>query len=688
MATSAQIRGLLAIGALWLLGLPAPATAELGSYAEAWQTPFSLKLPEPLRSVVLPASVDVAAWAEEAGIEPLGTRSLAGQQAVSFTMSDVDWASRQETLCDGTLACETQACQQIQLQGDIEDPDGNLRARVVRKAPPMETLPAADDGEAGSCRGPVLALPLQSSAAGAQSTVPLNLDIDLRGDASSGAAAGPAASSPPADAGLPAEAATRGDAAQPTEAGMQADAAPAADPAGSRARSTSSVPAFDVPLELRFNPLGGKDLSAEALPADTGDWELVASAGCRRVQVPLDSLVPAQEPLRVLAVLPGGGGAAIAAAFGLTLQKETVLQSTGDTLAVLELPAQGLQKAAVLASLALDPRVSVAQPDFIYRTTAAAGALPEPGSSPGAAPGYSDPLAGLSYGPALSGAVRLHQAALGGGQRIAVIDTGVDAEHPELAGRVAAQHGFTDEPLSGEAHGTAVAAIIAARANNGAGAFGVAPSAEILALKACDPIAEGSLQARCWTSTLVQALDRALQDEAGIINMSLAGPPDELLGRYVRLALDEDRLVVAGAGNGGAQARPGFPAALPGVLAVTAVDVAEGLYDRANRGDYIDLAAPGVDIFVPAPDGTYPPVSGTSMAAAHVSAVAALIAELNPLLSASELRAALMTHVRDLGEPGRDGNFGAGLVDACLAASRTTADAVTCAAPREVSYAP
>jgi len=657
MAIPMRIRSVLAASLGLLMALPALGAADLGPYAEAWAKPFSLTLPEPLRSVVLPASADAAAWARAAGVEPLGTRTLDGQQTVSFAMSDADWAARQARFCEGALSCESQACQQIQLQGDIDDPDGNVRARIVRKAPPLETLPAGDGGEAGSCRGPRLALPLESPAAGVPLSVPVDIDIDLR-DGSDAAAS---------NAGAPKAAANAADAAAP----------------GTAPRTAAQ--AFEVPLARRFNPLGGKDLSAEAVPADSGDWELVASAGCRRVKVPLDSLVPAEEPLRVLAVLPGGGGAAVAAAFGLTLRQEAVLQSTGDTLAVLELPAQGLQKAAVLGALALDPRVSAAQPDYIYRTTAEASAAP--GANAAGPSGYSDPLAALSYGPSLSGALRLHGAALGGGQRVAVIDTGVDAEHPELAGRVSAQHGFTDKPVVGEAHGTAVAAIIAAEANNGAGAFGVAPRAEILALKACDPIAEGSLEARCWSSTVVQALDRALQDDARIINMSLAGPPDALLGRYLRLALEQGRLVVAGAGNGGAQARPGFPAALPGVVAVTAVDVAEGLYPQANHGDYIDLAAPGVDIFVPAPDGSYPPVSGTSMAAAHVSAVAALLGELNPLASGAELRAALVTHVRDLGEPGRDGRFGAGLVDACLAASRATADAVRCAGVPEVSHA-
>jgi subtilisin family serine protease len=223
-----------------------------------------------------------------------------------------------------------------------------------------------------------------------------------------------------------------------------------------------------------------------------------------------------------------------------------------------------------------------------------------------------------------------------------------------------------------------VAGIIAAAADNAIGSYGVAPLAEILALKACQPKEEGGLSARCWTSTLIKALDVAMQKDAAIINMSLAGPPDALLARYVALALQQDRLIVAGAGNGGPHAKPGFPAALPGVLAVTAVDVWDRHYERANLGAYVDLAAPGVDIIAPAPNGEYPPLSGTSMAAAHVTGVAALLKELVPGMSATELLSVLQNNVRDLGEPGRDSQYGNGLLDACAAAQLATSDAVLC----------
>ncbi len=266
---------------------------------------------------------------------------------------------------------------------------------------------------------------------------------------------------------------------------------------------------------------------------------------------------------------------------------------------------------------------------------------------------------------------------------MAVIDTGVDVEHPELEGRIKEFVDVTDKGWSADVHGTAVAGIIAANADNAEGSYGVAPEVDLLVIKACQPKTSGGLAARCWTSTLVQALDIAMTKDAGVINMSLAGPPDDLVERYVRLAVQQDRLVVAAAGNGGAEAKPSFPAAISTVLAVTAIDSANRRFRDANLGDYIDVAAPGVDIVSPTPNNQYPPLSGTSMAAAHVSGIAALLRELVPVLSGAELRAILKTKVVDLGAAGRDAEFGAGLIDACAAVKLMTADAVVCTEEEE-----
>jgi len=333
----------------------------------------------------------------------------------------------------------------------------------------------------------------------------------------------------------------------------------------------------------------------------------------------------------------------------------------GDTLAVFYSARPVPQ---VLPLLRMDPNFLMVEPEHIF-TPSAAG------------PAYSDPLAGFNYGPARTKALALHSVSTGKGETVAVIDTGVALDHPELSGRIThADH--TGLGWSADAHGTAVASIIAATANNTHGTYGVAPDASILALKACQPKREGGLEARCWTSSLVAALDAAINEDAQIINMSLAGPPDSILNKYVELAVSQKRLVVAGAGNGGDQALPAFPAAIEGVLAVTAIDRLNRPYRQANQGDYIDLAAPGVHIITASPGDAFPASSGTSWAAAHVSGIAALLKPLLPLTAPADIAFLLRSETVDLGAPGKDPQFGHGLVDACAAAAVATAQAITC----------
>jgi subtilisin family serine protease len=146
--------------------------------------------------------------------------------------------------------------------------------------------------------------------------------------------------------------------------------------------------------------------------------------------------------------------------------------------------------------------------------------------------------------------------------------------------------------------------------------------------------------------------------------MSFAGPKDPLLERLLDGAHDKGIVLVAAAGNGGPGAEAVYPGAHPSVIAVTAVDHADRLYVDANRGDYVAVAAPGVDILAPAPDGAYGVTSGTSMAAAHVSGVIALALEANPGLDTQAVRDLLTATAHDLGPAGRDDEFGAGKVNA------------------------
>jgi subtilisin family serine protease len=131
--------------------------------------------------------------------------------------------------------------------------------------------------------------------------------------------------------------------------------------------------------------------------------------------------------------------------------------------------------------------------------------------------------------------------------------------------------------------------------------------------------------------------------------------------------------MVAAAGNAGPKSAPLYPAANPDVIAVSGTDAQDRLFSASNRGGYIAVAAPGVDIFLPAPDDKYQMTSGTSFSAAFVSGIAALVLERNPALRPDDVRAIVMKTARDLGTPGRDDLFGAGEADAYAAVSAAVA---------------
>jgi subtilisin family serine protease len=152
--------------------------------------------------------------------------------------------------------------------------------------------------------------------------------------------------------------------------------------------------------------------------------------------------------------------------------------------------------------------------------------------------------------------------------------------------------------------------------------------------------------------------------------MSFTGEPDPLLAAALAAARGRGVVLVAAAGNAGPNSPPLFPASDPGVIAVTATDENDRLFPAANRGAYIAVAAPGVDVVEPAPNASYKLVSGTSVAAAHVSAVAALLVARKPSLRADEVRAILVTTARKPGRGEQQDGLGAGLTDA-LAAVRS-----------------
>ncbi|MDH3687380.1 MAG: S8 family serine peptidase, partial [Myxococcales bacterium] len=302
-------------------------------------------------------------------------------------------------------------------------------------------------------------------------------------------------------------------------------------------------------------------------------------------------------------------GTDLGAGPGLTLDEAYPLRSTDDGLLIFSHPDPAADLPAIVATLAADDRVLLAQLDYEFDTT---DGMDE-----------TENYDALVYGPALIGADRLQERTDGTGIRVAVIDTGIDGGHPDYGKRVVEQIDATGAGLSADLHGTALAGVIAAAPGDGFGVSGVAPGVELLGIKACQPESSSTLAAVCWSSTLAKGIDFAIRREAQVVNLSVAGPEEALVTRMVNAALRRGSVVVAAAGNGGADGPVFHPGALEGVLTVTAIDADEKLWRDASRGDQVDLAAPGVEILSDAPDGSFPALSGTSFATAHVAGAVA-----------------------------------------------------------------
>jgi Subtilase family len=240
--------------------------------------------------------------------------------------------------------------------------------------------------------------------------------------------------------------------------------------------------------------------------------------------------------------------------------------------------------------------------------------------------------------------------------RVAIIDSGIDVKHPDLAGAVTGQFDAlgSNEP---HAHGTAVAGIVAAHGR----LLGAAPSVNLLAVRAFGAAAVG---ADGTTFNILKGLDWAAGQGARIINLSFTGPSDPLLARALAALHQKGTILIAAVGNAGPKSPPLYPAADPNVIAVTATDADDQLFSMSNRGAYIAVAAPGTDVLVLAPDGAYQLSSGTSFAAAYITGIAALMLERKPGLDPDALKRALQASAKDLGPKGRDDQFGAGLADA------------------------
>jgi subtilisin family serine protease len=303
--------------------------------------------------------------------------------------------------------------------------------------------------------------------------------------------------------------------------------------------------------------------------------------------------------------------------YSLTLVSEWPIEQLRMHCVLFRIPP-GTTREAVIERLRGDKRVLIVQPlnEFESATTTA----------------YDDPYAKLQSNVSALDVADAHLVSRGAGIRVAIIDTGVDTLHPDLAGRTLLTRNYIDDDavaFRGDRHGTQVAGLIAASANNGIGIVGVAPDVRLMAYKACwQPNAAAA--GRCNSFTLAQALADALTAKAQVINLSLVGPGDPLLEALIAKATGAGVIVVGAVSD---DPRLGFPAKLPRVLPVGEAETS------AEGADF--LRAPARDIVTLVPNGHYDFASGSSLATAQVSGVVALLLAKNQKLGIDRLRSLL-----------------------------------------------
>lgn len=227
-----------------------------------------------------------------------------------------------------------------------------------------------------------------------------------------------------------------------------------------------------------------------------------------------------------------------------------------------------------------------------------------------------------------------HGKATGRDIVIGMIDTGVDLNHPDLAGQVSNNQNFAEDistSFATDKHGTAVAGVMVARRDNSTGIMGVAPDAKLLALKACWPDKVDAMEAVCNSYTLALAVNTAIKAGVDVLNMSLTGPQDPLLTLLLKKALEKGIIVVA-ADTGSGNTSENFPASLKDVISVQSIK-----QPASTPGSLAEsISAPGEKVLTTLPYGTYDFISGSSIAAAEVSGVVALLLELKHDLTVAE----------------------------------------------------
>jgi subtilisin family serine protease len=308
-----------------------------------------------------------------------------------------------------------------------------------------------------------------------------------------------------------------------------------------------------------------------------------------------------------------------------------------------------------------DERTAAMAAEQVSRDRAVAWAQPVAAYETQGGPlSHNDPLFAAQPAAVQWRLAELHRVATGRGIRIAVIDSGIESSHPDLAGQLLIERNFVAGRETGsEEHGTRVAGIIAAKADNRLGIAGVAPEARVLGLRACWQ--ESTTRTLCDSFSVLKALYFAIEQHADVINLSLSGPDDRILRELLNIGLARGAAIVAAFDR----RRPdgGFPASVPGVIAVS-----NSMLDHSGGPVYI---APGRDVPTTEPGGRWFLVNGSSYAAAHVSGLVALVRQRG--------RSAPLSLVTR--------SAGGGVIDACATVLRTAADCDCGCTPSRVAVA-
>lgn len=312
---------------------------------------------------------------------------------------------------------------------------------------------------------------------------------------------------------------------------------------------------------------------------------------------------------------------------------------------ILQVPEPA--KARVIAALSNNPNFEFAEPDYI------ANVILTPND-----PYYA---AYQWHLPKVSAPTAWDTTTGSASVTIAVVDSGVEATHPDLAGRVLAGYDFANNdsnPADDNGHGTAVAGVAAAQGNDGIGVAGAAWNVAILPVKTMNSSGSGSYSA--IANGITYSADRG----ARIINLSLSGTySSRTLQSAVNYAWNKNCVLIAAAGNNGSSTTI-YPAAYPNVIAVSATTSADTLASFSSYGSFVDLSAPGQDITTSWSGGGYVTISGTSFSSPLTAGVAALALSVNPGLSNAQVSSLLTSNADDLGAAGYDIYFGAGRVNA------------------------